>query len=222
MEQPSFTVQLENTEPVAGILVTEASSWDELFALCKQQNELIRDLRNTIANLSESVAYLTRKLYGSSREKLPISGQLDLFGNVAETGEAIPESPASVSEELLPSDENSGKKSGKGREATSKSYIWLIVTGDDGLAPIITYHYSPSRGHKVPEGLLGDFKGYFHTDKYDGYNCLEGHVVRCLCWAHGRRKWYDAIPVSLKNRDRSKIKDLNDLTVAEIGFLAYK
>ena len=70
----------------------------------------------------------------------------------------------------------------KGREATAKSYIWLIVTGDDGLAPVITYHYASSRGHEVPEELLGDFNGYFHTDKYDGYNCLEEHVIRCLCW----------------------------------------
>lgn len=392
MEQPSFTVQHDTKETVTEIPVTQASSWDDLFLTCRQQNELIRELRNTVANLSESVAYLTRKLYGSSREKLPISGQLDLFGNMADADGTTPESSTPVPEEILPLEENSGKKGGKGRskrkdlfsdvetekeviplpeeqkvceycgaqmeflgeefvreefqikpmeikriqyysetwvcsrcqeeddvfscvkseaprplishsmaspsavayviyqrflnsmpfyrieqdfrrigapigretlaswvitcaltfleplfcllfleqkqreilhgdetpcqvlhekdrEATAKSYIWLIVTGDDGLAPVITYHYSPSRGHEVPEGLLGDFKGYFHTDKYDGYNCLEDHVIRCLCWAHGRRKWYDAIPASLKSRDRSKIKDLNDLTVAEIGFL---
>lgn len=106
----------------------------------------------------------------------------------------------------------------KGREATTKSYIWLIIIGNDGLEPIIPYHYFPSRGHEVAEGLLGDFKSYFHTDKYDGYNCLEDHVIRCLCWTHGRHKWYDTIPASLKNRDRSRIKDLNDLTMAEIGF----
>ena len=392
MEQPSFTVQHDTKETVTEIPVTQASSWDDLFLICRQQNELIRDLRNTVANLSESVAYLTRKLYGSSREKLPISGQLDLFGNMADADGTTPESSTPVPEEILPLEENSGKKGGKGRskrkdlfsdvetekeviplpeeqkvceycgaqmeflgeefvreefqikpmeikriqyysetwvcsrcqeeddvfscvkseaprplishsmaspsavayviyqrflnsmpfyrieqdfrrisapigretlaswvitcaltfleplfcllfleqkqreilhgdetpcqvlhekdrEATAKSYIWLIVTGDDGLAPVITYHYSPSRGHEVPEGLLGDFKGYFHTDKYDGYNCLEDHVIRCLCWAHGRRKWYDAIPASLKPRGRSKVKDLNDLTVAEIGFL---
>ena len=102
MEQPSFTVQHDTKETVTEIPVTEASSWDDLFLICRQQNELIRDLRNTVANLSESVAYLTRKLYGSSREKLPISGQLDLFGNMADADRTTLESAPPVPEEILP------------------------------------------------------------------------------------------------------------------------
>ena len=60
----------------------EKASWDDLFALCKKQNETIIELTKQITNLSESVAYLTRKLYGVSREKLPVAGQIDLFGNI--------------------------------------------------------------------------------------------------------------------------------------------
>lgn len=105
-----------------------------------------------------------------------------------------------------------------GKAAETKSYIWLIVTGNDGLPPIVTYHYSPTRAHETAESLLSDFNGYFHTDKYDGYNCLESHIIRCLCWAHGRRKWFDAISPEIRNRDRSKL-GLDDLTAAEVGLL---
>ena len=83
MVEQSFTVKTQNTKPAAEPQINEAASREELFALCQQQNELIRELRAAIANLSESVAYLTQKLYGSSREKLPISGQLDIFGREA-------------------------------------------------------------------------------------------------------------------------------------------
>jgi hypothetical protein len=105
-----------------------------------------------------------------------------------------------------------------GKAAETKSYIWLIVTGHDGLPPIVTYHYSPTRAHTTAEELLGDFVGFFHTDKYDGYNCLEDHIIRCLCWAHGRRKWYEAITSDIRNRDRSKLA-ITDLTPAETGYL---
>lgn len=81
-----------------------------------------------------------------------------------------------------------------GRKATQKSYIWLFTTGDDGLPPIIIYTYHPSRAHTVPAGYLKGFEGYLQTDCYDGYNALEGQVIRCTCWAHLRRYWYDAIP----------------------------
>ena len=70
----------------------------------------------------------------------------------------------------------------------------------------------------MAEELLGDFNGYLHTDKYGGYNCLEDHIIRCLCWAHGRRKWFEAISPDIRNRDRSGLT-IEDLTTAEIGFL---
>ena len=49
-------------------------TWDQLYALCQQQAETLAQLQVTVANLSETVAYLTRKLYGRSREKLPFIG----------------------------------------------------------------------------------------------------------------------------------------------------
>ena len=369
----------------------EKMTRDQLFALCQQQAKTLEEFRITIANLSETVANLTRRIYGSSREKLPINGQIDIFGNIF--GEDTPhqEEQATLSpdEAIIPDppeEKKKGKRSKrkdlfdgveteekvitvpeeerncsicggpmqfkvnekvreeieiipmkvkriiyyqevlscpaceeeygdhayakapvkepfmdhsmatpsavaylieqrfvysmtyyrlekqlesmgvpigretiarwinhcgleklkpmadllfleqklrdilhgdetwcqvlheKGKTPESKSYIWLIVTGDDGLPLIVTYHYSPTRAHTTAEELLGDYNGYFHTDKYDGYNCLESHIIRCLCWAHGRRKWYEAISPAIRNRDRSGLK-VDELTPAEVGFL---
>lgn len=101
-----------------------------------------------------------------------------------------------------------------GKPATSKSYMWLVVTGNDGLPFIAWYEYRDTRSHTVPEELYKDFNGYLHTDCYSGYNILEDHVTRCSCWAHVRRKWFEAIPDNLKKDREPKLK----LTPAEIGF----
>lgn len=374
--------------------VTPDFDWNQLYERCQQQEELIEQFRVAFANMSESIAYLARKLYGTSREKLPMIGQIDLWGNIF--GEDDSDNPPqeetsdTPSEELLTPPEQKKKPKSKkskrddlfsnveteeelipvpdeeracdicggamdsvgkekvrseiiiepmkvkriiyyrevlscpkckeeygsfaykkskppaplishsmasasavsymmnqkfvnsltfyrlekelegmgvpikretiaawfiycglnilkpladllfeeqkkrdllhgdetwcqvlhepGKTAESKSYIWLIVTGEDGLPGIVTYHYSPTRAHTTAEELLSDFKGFFHTDKYDGYNCLEDHIIRCLCWAHGRRKWFEAISPDIRNRDRSKL-ELKDLTPAEIGLL---
>ncbi len=68
----------------------ENSSREELLALCMRQGETIAELTKQVRNLSESVEYLMRKLFGRSREKLPIPGQIDLFGNI--WGDASPPS----------------------------------------------------------------------------------------------------------------------------------
>lgn len=391
-----FTVNTNttNTAEIPAPVESDGVSKEQLFALYQQQVEIIKTLKATIANLNETVAYLTRKLYGSSREKIPMQGQLDLFGNLygqdSQQPEETTEAPAEPPEEVIlpdpPEEKKKGKRSKrkdlfegveteekvipvpegerscplcggemtfkanekvreeieitpikvkriiyykevlfctaceeeyrdfaykkanvpaplidhsmatasavsymmeqrfvysmtyyrlekqleglgmpigretiagwinhcaleilkplsdylfteqkmrdilhgdetwcqvlheKGKTPQSKSYIWLIVTGDDGLPTIVTYHYSPTRAHTTAEELLGDFTGYFHTDKYDGYNCLESHIIRCLCWAHGRRKWYESISPDIRNRDRSGLR-IDELTPAETGFL---
>ncbi len=35
--------------------------------------------------------------------------------------------------------------------------IWRIAIGNDGLHPVITYHYSPTRAHTTTEELLIEF-----------------------------------------------------------------
>lgn len=81
------------------------------------------------------------------------------------------------------------------RRAQSKSYVWLIRSGEDGLFPIILYHYSTTRkGQNAADFLKGAEPGYYlMVDGYKGYNKLNAEN-RCSCYAHIRRYLIQAIP----------------------------
>ena len=81
----------------------------------------------------------------------------------------------------------------KGKAPTTKSYMWLYCTGNDGLAPIVLYDYKTSRSGDNAKAFLEGFHGYLHTDGYAGYNKVPG-ITRCGCWAHLRRKFVEAMP----------------------------
>ncbi|MDX8382434.1 MAG: IS66 family transposase [Ghiorsea sp.] len=78
------------------------------------------------------------------------------------------------------------------RLAKQKSYIWLLVSGQEEK-PFVFMQYSPSRAAYVANELLKDFKGYLHTDGYPGYNhtASRDDVIQLGCWAHVRRKFVD-------------------------------
>ncbi|MBQ9015669.1 MAG: IS66 family transposase [Firmicutes bacterium] len=82
-----------------------------------------------------------------------------------------------------------------GKAPESKSYVWLLRTGEDGLPPIVYYRYSPTRsGDTAVEMLQGIRAGtYLMCDGFSGYNKLKD-VRRCTCYAHIRRYFYEAIP----------------------------
>ncbi len=81
------------------------------------------------------------------------------------------------------------------RRPQTKSYVWAQRTGEDGLPPIIYFHYTPSRaGDNAVELLTGAPKGtYLMVDGYSGYNKVT-NIKHCCCYAHIRRKFYDSIP----------------------------
>ena len=80
-----------------------------------------------------------------------------------------------------------------GKKPQTKSYMWLYRSGNDGKNPIVLYDYQPSRNGDNAVNYLKDFKGYVHSDGYSGYNKLSG-ITRVGCWAHLRRKFFEAIP----------------------------
>lgn len=81
----------------------------------------------------------------------------------------------------------------EGRAAQTDSFIWLIRSGEDSLAPLVLYRYTQTRAKYNAVSLLKGFTGYLETDGYPGYNDLPG-VTRCCCWSHVRRNFFDAIP----------------------------
>jgi len=88
-----------------------------------------------------------------------------------------------------------------GRNADSKSYMWLYRTGRED-PPIILYDYQTTRAGKHPAKFLKDFKGYLHTDGYDGYN-LVSEIKSVGCWAHARRYFTDALKAMPPKKDNA-------------------
>jgi transposase len=81
-----------------------------------------------------------------------------------------------------------------GRANTALSYMW-VARGGPPEAPVILYHYAPSRGTEVAVEMLGDYQGYVQTDGYDVYDrACDGSkgVVHVGCFAHVRRQFHDA------------------------------
>lgn len=79
------------------------------------------------------------------------------------------------------------------RNPETDSWMWLFRSGEDGLPPILLYHYTETRAKFHAASFLHGFRGYLETDGYQGYNNLPD-IKRCSCWAHVRRYFTDAIP----------------------------
>lgn len=79
--------------------------------------------------------------------------------------------------------------------------MWLYRTSGDAKHPIVLYDYQPDRRAKRPAEFLKCFKGYLHTNGYDGYHSLKEEIAVVGCWAHVRRKFDEALK-ALPERDR--------------------
>ena len=91
----------------------------------------------------------------------------------------------------------------EGREATSKSYMWLYRTGREEPA-IVLYDYQTTRANKHPLRFLSGFGGYLHVDGYAGYNGLPG-ITLVGCWAHARRKFDEALKALPKDKQNADV-----------------
>ncbi len=93
-----------------------------------------------------------------------------------------------------------------GKDAESTSYMWIYLSGSDGLCPIVLYDYQPGRGGRHPQEFLEGFSGMLQCDGYQGYNKVDDVILVC-CLAHCRRKFYEAVPA--KRRKSWKLLDIN-------------
>ena len=87
-----------------------------------------------------------------------------------------------------------------GRSDTRKSYMWLSLGGPPGK-PVAWYAYRETRSSKHINEFLDGFSGYLQTDGYEGYDtavkAFPG-IVHVGCFAHARRKFFEASAVTKK------------------------
>ncbi len=88
----------------------------------------------------------------------------------------------------------------KNRAAESKSYMWAMASMSPEK-PIILYEYRASRSADTACNLLQGFKGFLQTDGFAGYNKIAANseVSHMGCWAHARRKFFEAVKGAPKN-----------------------
>ena len=75
-------------------------------------------------------------------------------------------------------------------EKTRRAYVWTFRT-----EKLVAYVHAHGRSGETAVAVLGGTKGYLQVDGYTGYNAVtlpEGRI-RVGCWAHVRRKYFDAL-----------------------------
>jgi transposase len=77
---------------------------------------------------------------------------------------------------------------------TRTGRIWTYVGNHDH--PYTVYDYTPNRSRDGPDAFLKEFRGFLQADAYSGYDHLyqdaERGITEVACWAHARRKFYEA------------------------------
>lgn len=78
------------------------------------------------------------------------------------------------------------------RDKTRRGHMWVYL--GDRAHPYTVFDFTPNHTHEGAKNFLAGFAGYLQADAYKGYDALYagGQIVEVACWAHARRKFYEA------------------------------
>ena len=78
------------------------------------------------------------------------------------------------------------------------AWIWTLLCEE-----VVAYVYSETRTAETPNHFLSGTQGHLVIDGYSGYNGVvgEGKRTRVGCWAHARRKFYEALSSAPEARE---------------------
>jgi len=101
-----------------------------------------------------------------------------------------------------------------GEKQCRKGRIWCYL--GDADHPYIVYDYTPNRTRAGPAAWLKGYHGYLQADAYGGYDGVyhSQDVTEVACWAHARRKFYDAQDSDAK-RARQMLAMVGELYAVE-------
>ena len=149
------------------------SKYGDHLPLHRQESMLARHgvelSRKTMCDWMRQCAELVRPLYELMKQRA-------LSSKVVQTDDT----PVPVLDPELP--------------RTRTGRIWTYVGDPDH--PYTVYDYTPNRSRAGPGEFLKDFRGYLQADAYSGYDEIykdaERGVTEVACWAHARRKFFEA------------------------------
>jgi len=80
-----------------------------------------------------------------------------------------------------------------GRGQNHQAYLWQYSQPGGG----VIFDFCLGRGREGPKEFLGQFEGILQTDGYVAYEGVGGpKLVHAGCWAHARRKFFDAVQLN--------------------------
>jgi hypothetical protein len=87
------------------------------------------------------------------------------------------------------------------RGKNHQAYLWQYSRPG---GPVV-FDFRMGREREGPKGFLGNFEGRLQSDGYSAYDHVGGpKIVHAACWAHARRKFFDA--VKLHPTDQTSIR----------------
>jgi transposase len=79
------------------------------------------------------------------------------------------------------------------QEGSRQGRFWTYIAEQH---PYSVYDFTESRSRDGPASFLQKFQGYLHADAYGGYDHIylgsNEAIIEVACWAHARRKFFDA------------------------------
>lgn len=155
---------------LAQILV---SKYGDHLPLYRQEDILLRHglhlPRSTLCDWVASAALVLGPLYDLQRERV-------------------------LRSEILWTDDTPVTVLAGGSKGSCQGRFWAYI-GDEAH-PYSVYDFTMSRSRDGPQQFLAGFAGYLHADAYAGYDAIylgsQSKVVEVACWAHARRKFFDA------------------------------
>ena len=126
---------------------------------------------------------------------------------VMRVGELLRPITAAMGQELLngtylQADETTvGVQMHDGRGKNHQAYLWQYSRP---RGPAV-FDFRMGREREGPKRFLGNFAGILQSDGYGAYDQVGGkQIIHAACWAHARRKFFDA--VKLNPRDQTSIR----------------
>jgi transposase len=126
-----------------------------------------------------------------------------LDGWVMRVGELLSPIAAAMSQELLKGDYIQADETPvdvqmhDGRGKNHQAYLWQYSRP---TGPVV-FDFRIGREREGPKRFLGNFEGILQSDGYGAYDHVGGAgIVHAACWAHARRKFFEALKVNPKDQ----------------------
>ena len=125
-----------------------------------------------------------------------------LDGWVMKVGELLRPISGAMAQELLSgpyiqADETTvGVQMHDGRGKNHQAYLWQYSRPE---GPVV-FDFQLGRSRDGPKRFLGHFEGLLQSDGYEAYDQIGGPgLVHAACWAHARRKFFEAVKLQPQN-----------------------